>query len=685
MRPRIQTTEEWKSYRKWIWFFLAFILCYVVVEFVFNAMLLNVSSGFGVDEEEFRRLELFGRILASVGCTISLFGFFSAKIRGSGAFTFTGAFFTFALALGTIGPLFYYVSDRAIEEGIVQRSSAEDRYTAVSMDFKKRLQAAGFNESFAYRDEMMADPHNPEAMTYLASYPLVGTMNDEVRSRIKHVAPLTTMEDQQNLVYYTSIHAMSSAKEAYTSYQKYEPDMNKAYQEYMKASREATSKIRGLSDAEFNKIWIPVRDELRRSWAKLEPYLTRERQFIRRYMRNDNAGYLYNSYVSALQRKHGMTLEKLESRDFLKKLQRRGVFGYKIVERANGNAERIKVSGVPNPYALYCGGEGRIGRSCRPTQDQLYRFMWDWANYDLYQTKKTAGYPVSVKTYQDFLSHEKTGQAVREKIASKAGIYLDPSFDTAFRGGASTTRRYIDQAVHKDGMRTWRRAFSRSSGIPVRKLDGLEPNMSFHEFIQVEGVADKVRDITGGFYSSKLALNMEMSTFYSQVMADVARSQYNTLYSRYTRKPNDYVKTRHGIEDGLSAYRMAIIPPIALMMSMFFSLIALFKLPLLINELICAYSEGKYDYRTAAKWILIGGIATVIMTPFLLSPMSELSSSMRHDIESLTETSSALALIQHWLYVVEPHLYGFGQGVLEVMDLNNLEIVHHSMYPNLTK
>lgn len=683
MRPRIRGNEEWAAYRKWIWFFLAFIVAYIVIEFVFNALLLNVSSGFSVDDKEFRRVELFGRILASVGCTISLFGLFSAKLRGSRAFTLKGAMLTFLLALATIGPVFYIASEAVIEQGIIERSSAEDRYSAISMDFEKRIHASGFNENFPYYQAMMANPHHPEAMTYLASYPLVSAMNEDVRAILRSSGPLQSKVDQEYLARYTAINAVSRGRESFASYQKYEPKLEEAYGKYLKASKEASSKIRGVSDEEFNKVWVPVRDELRSSWAKLEPYMTRERNSTRRYMRNDIAGWLYNSYQSAKHRKYSMTLERLESHEFLKRIKRSGVFGDKLAETPDGKGKRVASPGYPNPYALYCGGKGKIGRSCNPTKDQLFQFVWDWANYDIYRNKKTGYYPITVVTYQDFLNHPKTGKAVREKIATKAGIYLDARFDKEFRGSEATTRRYVENAIQRKALQSWRREISRAIGTSTASIEDLMPDMSFQEFIQVKGIANKVKEMTGGFYSSGLALDMDIKTFFNGVVTDVAKQQYNNLHDIYTRKPQDYVKTKSAIEDGLSAYRMAIIPPIALMMSMFFSLIALFKLPLLANELVCSYTQGRHDYRKAATAILVAGVVVVLATPFLIAPAESLPAHLQHDIATLAKTSTLLSLVMHWLYVVEPLLYGFGQSILEVTGFDNLVIVHRSMYPSV--
>jgi len=683
MRPRINGNEEWAAYRKWIWFFLAFIVAYIIMEFVFNALLLNVSSGFSVDDQEFRRVELFGRILASVGCTISLFGLFSAKLRGSRAFTLKGAMLTFLLALATIGPVFYITSEAAIEQGIIERSTAEDRYSAVSMDYAKRIYAAGLMESFPYYQAMMTTPHHPEAMTYLASYPLVGALDEDQRSKLRNTGPMQLQEGRELLGRYTALHAISLGEESFAAYQKYEPKLAEAYEQYLKASKEVSSKIGGGSDAEFNKVWVPVRDELRSSWAKLEPYMTRERNFIRRYMRNDIAGWLYNSYQSAKNRQYSMTLERLESQEYLKRIKRREVFGYKLQETPDGKGRRAAMSGYPNPYAIYCGGAGKIGRTCNPTKDQLFEFVWDWANYDIYRTKKTGYYPITVVTYQDFLNHPKTGKAVREKIASKAGIYLDARFDKEFRGSEATTRRYVENAIQRKALKSWRREFSRAIGSSVASLEGLVPNMSFQEFIQVKGIANKVKEVTGGFYSSGLSLDMDVKAFYKSVVADVAKREYHNLHDIYNRKPQDYVKTKNVIEDGLSAYRMAVIPPIALMMSMFFSLIALFKLPLLANELVCAFTQGRRDYRKVALGILVAGVVIVLMGPFLIAPAESLPTHLQYDIATLAKTSSLLSLVMHWLYVVEPLLYGIGQSILEVTGFDNLVIVHRSMYPNV--
>jgi hypothetical protein len=683
MRPVLLSNEEWKSYRRWIWFFLFFVFAYIVIELTFNAMLLNVSSGFNVDDQDFHRVELFGRLLASIGCTVSLFGLFNAKIRGSQTFTFKGTMLTFYLALVTIGPVFYLTTEVAIEEGLVKRSSAEDRYTAVSMDFEKRLHAAGFTDGFPYREEMMLNPHHPEAMTYLASYPLIGSLNDSLRADTLNEVPLETSGERLGLIYYTTIHARSSTNEAYASYQQYEPDLAAFYQRYLSASEKAGQAMRGISDHDFNQLWAPIREEVRSAWAKLEPYLNRERESMQRYIRGYASDYFYNLYQQARAQTRGLTLNEIEAPEYLERFKRRDAFGYRLEENTIGVVEKIEVQGNPNPYAIYCGGAGRIGRSCNPSRDQLFDFVWNWSNYDLYHNKKTGGYPLSVRTYQDFLAHKKTGQAVRDQIASEAQIYLGSSFDTAFRGSPTVTRRFIDENIQKNSLKAWRSEFAKSTDISLRDIDSLVPNMSFQAFIQVKGIARKITDTTGGFYSKKLALNMDFSSFYQHVMADVARTQYDFMEERYTRQPKDYIKKESAIEDGLTAYRMAIIPPIALMMSMFFSMVALLKLPLLINELVYAYSKGKHDYQALATWILALGVAIVIMTPFIITPLDDLAIAMRYDVQSLAQTSYTLALIQHWLYVVEPLLYGIGQGVLETTGYSNLEIVHHAMYPNI--
>lgn len=70
-------------------------------------------------------------------------------------------------------------------------------------------------------------------------------------------------------------------------------------------------------------------------------------------------------------------------------------------------------------------------------------------------------------------------------------------------------------------------------------------------------------------------------------------------------------------------YRSVVVPPVALWLSLFFSLVALVKLPVLLNELVYAMTKGRKDFRIWAKGLMVCGIAAIIVIP-LMTPATTL-------------------------------------------------------------
>lgn len=673
MRPTLATVEELKAYKVWLWFLLGFTLLYIVMDFSFNASLLNIASGYNIDEDGFRKVEITGRILSSIGCSLLAFSLW--KIRYG--FTLKKVFFRFLLTLATVGPLFYYGSEQAIENYLIKPSTAEQRAVAHTLDLAKRLEMSGVSEFALYGHEMKDSPHHAEAMTHAATFPLVAVLNKDATSYFSN--NYIDRLYKEAVKDFVDLHSLRSSSEGYQVYLDQQDRLEKVYQKYLDSGNEVAKKVSPISDAEFNEIWVPVRDELRSNWAKLQPVMA-EAMESAKWEVNHQTNSLMNIYQSALQRKYDHTLERIETPEYTNRyITRRGLYG-RIVKKNRDGSVYAQEGVDGNPFTDFCGGKGRIGRTCHPTRSQMYQHLWDYANMDLYATKHSVGWPVTMQTYQDFLNTERVGREVRSRIQSKSGLSIPSSFDREFGGSPSVTRRYVNAAINDKALSVWHREMAKALGVSTSSLSGLTPNMSFQEFIGIDGVEQAIRRHTGGYYSPNMRIGMSEKEFMDVVMRDMANEMEKMVMRRYSRSTGEFMSTRDGREDGMTAYRATIIPPVALILSLFFSLVALVRLPLMISEIYLMSKPMRRDFHKEAKGVMVVGIVAIISLPFLLVPTSSFEDGFLVGMAFANEVSPVVEALYHWLYVAEPYLYRVGQTFLELSGMNNLEIIHASDY-----
>lgn len=677
MRPKLELLTEWASYKKFLVFWILTTVSYILIEFAFNASLLNAASGFESDPEALERLEQIGRVLASIGCSFAVFSLFRLKSKNTPYFTFGVGLRRLLVCLAIVGPTFYVVSDYVIEKYIIQPSSYQDRYVAYVSDYFKRFSVAGTSPLDNLEDLRQEDLFSPEAMTLFSARPLANVFSPKVFSILNgdtgNTPTVQTDGFRRGLEEYMEVQAHYATDEAYKHYLENEEQLADLYDHYLDASEDMSMPDVRISDADFERLWTSIRDELRSTWPRVEEILRRSRETTLSLTRGTHSRNLYNYYV------HGNYDPESD------KVTDRLIDGLKIYGRRYYVAEDGTVGMTTfrsNPYVDYCGGRGRIGRTCNPTQRQLADWLWNDLGHKHRYPPLANGvdYPVSLSTYTEFLNSPVTGRHVRDAIAQKTSLHLPSSFDAQFRGSKAVTRTAIDRAAESKALSRWREEFAGALKVSESSLSDLRPGMSFSEFIQVEGIEAAIRRDTGGYYMANLALDMSEREFHWKFFEHSLREVKEAMSDHHLQDPRSFGEDPEYIDLGLKAYRAAMIPPIALMLSLFFSLIAVVKLPLMINELIYASSEGKKDYKTVARRIFIAGALAIVLIPIFANPVDDMRRETRIIVLGVSQTSPAVAVTQHWMLSVEPRVYGFGQAMIEAVGASNLKIAHISQY-----
>ena len=529
---------------KWLVALIFVEIAYVLMEFAFNAALLNAASGLVNDDQALHRIEIAGRILSGVGASLLAYWmYFRKKIPEE------------SIKAGTFGliksmiiciPLMYFGQKLVVETLLVDGTSGFQRQYAESLILLKNgLQNGAVTlKNVPFDKNGITDPGDMAFLSVMGSV-LMG---------VPEYANVLFKNEAAVMERLNWMASGDIANKTYPQYSQGSNDLMKGYQDYLTASRDYQVNV-GSNQSKILSAWSDIDKE---------------------------TSYGYNRYLKG---------------------------------------------------ARY------------------------WRNLSNEQFKiKTGGWPKGIGSITEFRRDRTTIASINQKIYPK-GLVLQYTWN----GQKDDFIRLINEK----GIVSWYEAMN-SKG-----LSGLQPGLNFKGFEQSEAVQSLLKEKMGAMYSSGMRLGLSKDDFTTYVVMPKNEESVKQWVTNAKNRHVDLADGGQHEEEGRQFVRALIVPPIALGLSLFFSLLTLAKLPIRVISLKDKY-EGNIPWvNRARKAIMVGDLVLIMSLPLargdskvMQSKLFEMMSNKAKDVFAFGDKGII------WLIKGEPLIYKTGQTLLEAAGLD---------------
>lgn len=636
---RIKDREAGKfdpQWKRWILIILALEVVYILLEFGFNAALLNVASGLFTDPDALDTIEGIGRTLSGVGLGFLIYGLYAMKFRTK---DFDKVHEIGALCcIMPMAIAAMFIIQEIIIEGVVHNTTSEERLSATYLSMVSPAIRNGtlvLHQSPISRDTV----DRPENKAFLAISGLLMASNDEMTTRI-------TKDTVNNVSTFVYREALDSKGELYDAYVTVDQKITELYSQYQSGQAKIPQKI------------DEAMSELTRSGFYQEL--------------NSNVSGAYQQYQEAAQSIFDkMGRASWETIYFVHKS-----CNYQTVN-ASGMSQCKKYSErFGKKYFKGTGSKLNIDKFCSRSTPWM-KCKWDYVQIgrlvydDMTQEKRdTAPISVTVKGMPLDLGKREFYQ----------GSGFAQMFGRQQYNGMTLTARdlVVDNQGQPNLYETIRRktiknvyqSFTDAINQPITTgKDDIQAGMTREQFNRTSTVQTAYQAIFGeenkGIFMEP---GLSTSEFLEKVVFPHSWYVARDRIADIPKKARDLERDEGMDERGMDAVRAMVVPPIALVLSLFFSLFTLSKVFHHFAALQYFRKQKKFPLKKVKMGITIGFLVVVASFPYFVSENPIIKSGMMNaatgEAESTQSVSKLLLVAMDWMIRAEPIIYPFGNGLI---------------------
>ncbi len=583
----------------WLIFLEMVAFIYLLFELSFNARLLTAVGNIP-DLDQIHGLELAGRTISGIGAVLiawRLIGFKTENVKKS--------IIVLAVSFALIVPA-VYVGQSLLVGSVVKSASQEQKRAAFLAALAWQNVSTG-----ALEFSLLSTGAEPvRDATFYATFGIF-LMND---SEI-----LQELEDKFEDIAARATYQKAGGDNMWVQYQEAHDKINQHLQSYKDGSNEiAIAKTQGRDKAE--EAWNMVQAEIGKAWRIIDS--NREKIFNRN---EDVAAYAKKQLVplfDELAACGGACRDRVE-RKYNQELQQ--YFGHTVPMDwwCNGwdghGAPPRYHPGAPNSCP---GRTSTIVQAVNVLSEQKF--------------KKQTGFPLSV-TYSDFLVSEKLKSTVLGQLKSRRINTEGLEFPLTKTQFMEVVSRGIGAQADKD--------FS----TKTKTLLGveLEPGLDEKMLLERADIRAALEDKYG--LAADMPLGLSRSEFEETVMMPVLQKHIEEIKEKAF---SDRYVEQH--EDAL---RALIVPPIALIFSLFFSIL---NAGSLVVSSAAIFSTSVERFKPA---IITAMIFFIVAGPFALPAPGKNNPMYSTSLEVLGGESPVIAFGVDWLNRFEPYVMPIGETI----------------------
>ena len=645
-----QASPEQLDIKTPLWYSLVLIalgIAYLSAEFAFNAYLVDTAT-LSLSQEEIDNLEFYGRSLSGIGLMLLVFGWI--KYKSSQKLKTLKKLLIF----GLLGFSFMFFGQKALIDNLVDASTADQRKNSQYITLMKQglVKDAIRIEGVEYNKEEI---ESPQIKTFLNTVGLLSFVNADFIEVIKNSSKsiIQAMVDSETDIELTK------------NYSEFDVERNKifdSWQSYVEANKklkEATSNT-SLAD-KANEAWSKIEAPINEKWQELE-----------------RAKGKYNAKTGASSTSENLSSEekKLRKKAELTRVYLEDFFeSYRRCDEEAGNykeACKKKVLKVYNKnIRLYAGEYIDWKEFCTINPDSKVSLHWepkytpkkllncpgdqDFIVKKILNNKggsldhratfiEKTGYAPEV-TYTEFLLSEKVVVEARQGVKEE-GIELSdtwtPYNDNVFKN--AVVSKILAKAKTQFSEKT-----EELAGEPIK------PYLKFEEFVSLDIIQDKLKKALNT--DDKVDVYMNEKEFFDLVFAPEIEKTVNEQYSKLNADSSLLANGSTDEIGGKQAVKAVVIPPIAMMFSLFFAVLNMVFITL---RIIYLFVDVNPKIQAGLSVVFI---TAIVYLPLQISAGLGANSIASYFVQSASQSIGGASQGLTWLMNFQPIVYPLGKIV----------------------
>jgi hypothetical protein len=274
------------------------------------------------------------------------------------------------------------------------------------------------------------------------------------------------------------------------------------------------------------------------------------------------------------------------------------------------------------------------------------------------------GYPKGIRSLTEFRRTLRTIELINLDL-SEAGL----SLDVTWNGQQSS----FSQSLTKKGSSEWNQEMGKHG------LGGISPGLTFRAFEQSGTIQEQLKEHMQSFYRDGMRVGLSKDDFTEQVIMPKNEASIRQWIEKAKNRSIDLGDGGSREEEGRQFVRALIVPPIALILSLFFSLLTLAKLPLRAVSFVDKYKGDVPWVTKARKFIMAGDLVAILSLPLAKSDSKIMKSSIFELMSKKAKDAVPLGNVGIiWLIKGEPIIYKTGQAILEQFGLDQRDAKYKS-------
>ncbi len=642
-----------KSLKYWVLTLFVLNIIYLVVEFAFNAHLVDTASNIGLTQDQVNSVEHIGRIVSGIGFALLMSGLIPLKMRES-----HGNVFALWLCFIVCVPVMYFGQRAVIDYVVENKFTAEDRQLA---QYSILLKSGIAKNTIKFKgidfDPKLND--SPEQKTFLS---LIGAVVFQSNSLISNI------KKQQNTIAQRYVHNVVVDKEGeyWDEYSKARLDFNNRWESYKKHSREYVKEHNKI-DKRIDGLWRDVESNIKSKWGEYKEGV--ESYKNRSYQKSDQVRHNLDKYFKgrskcrnkSCQNRYDKKYESQIKNSFGKHIEPKFWLTKKSLSWSERNCKKTKsgrncktsIVELINVFGWFEDKDKKIWDKSRVAVGERLIVL----NEDKFKSN-SGGYPYNIKSLPSFKYYSVTVNKLRKNLKQK-GIKLGENWkvkkDAAFI-------RAAERKIRKDIDSQWYKTSIKLFGMKIT------PNLKYESFIRTKLVENKLRKSLGENYIRNMRPDYNQEDFFQKILKPLIKRNARKILKELHAETKEFENGRKYAEKGKQYLRSLIVPPISLGLSLFFALIALIKLPLAAIKLVHLFKNITSSITSNSKLqasILLVTSLIIIFLPFAVidNKFSSDKSGFRILLNDATSNNFLIGNYIEWIIRTQPIVYPIGRSL----------------------
>ena len=648
---------------------------YLVPELAFNGVLTYVAGSGDSNTDLLHDVEIFGRIISSIGTSLLIADLFSTRRLVS---TPAKALFYLILVFAIVAPSTYFGQKALIDHLLVEPSSPENRQNAYYSQIIKTSLGEGIIEI-----EGLPFGDNPEDVaverTFLSLFGGLLFFNQDMLNHIR-------INSQKIIKSYVTKKSMARFDDDYDKYKDFKSDIALKYKAYKKNSDGYYNALKSVP----NKIKETNRKILESQEAGWEQYQSGVNKFkSQSKARAKNlAPEMYKFFNDRAKCKSDRCRDRYNA-GYTKKAKKNGFSGIKpdfwLAEEDVSVTEQIArhtfaaivtlgLSVAVEGINYLAGGESSV-------KNKKYFYTNDVNHYTnkIMEAKKSSfarssgGYEYTITTYPHFKMHPQTQKNTVKTLRSKHGIKVADSWQI---GDDNALGNAIKKAVSKKASSSW------NDSVKRQGLKGLKPGLSWRSFQKSPAIQNTIKAEMGEFYIKPIFATWNNKQFKKNVVDPNIERNVKKIQRIINSSTKEFSDGQPFESEGKEAVRATLIPLISMLISLTLSILTFGKI---IKKTILFVYMGTALYINASRFgkalsASTIGIITMVLVLYIpystggniYSDKSNAVSVLFSELEASSNASFSIPL--KWLLVVQPKIQPIGFQInndLQLVDLDH--------------